>query len=98
MKKIEERIQRKTFTTIKTNLNVLGTYVIDKRNLDDSDIYDESKGSRISSTRIKSIPLAKIEIVVSDKDARKAVEMIPKILAFHLIMGGKSLFQKWKKL
>ena len=76
MKKIEAIIKRKTFTTIKTNLNVLGTYVIDKRNLDDSDIYDEAKGSRIGSTGLKSIPLAKIEIVVSDKDARKVVEMI----------------------
>jgi len=89
MKKIDAIIQRKTFTTIKTNLNVLGTYVIDKRNLDDSDIYDESKGSRIGSTGIKSIALAKIEIVVSDKDARKAVEMISKNSGLSSDHGGK---------
>ena len=89
MKKIEAIIKRKTFTTIKTNLNVLGTYVIDKRNLDDSDIYDEAKGSRIGSTGIKSIPLAKIEIVVSDKDARKVVEMISKNSGLTSDHGGK---------
>lgn len=89
MKKIEAIIKRKTFTTIKTNLNVLGTFVIDKRNLDDSDIYDEAKGSRIGSTGIKSIPLAKIEIVVSDKDARKVVEMISKNSGLTSDHGGK---------
>ncbi|QLH06409.1 P-II family nitrogen regulator [Nitrosopumilus ureiphilus] len=89
MKKIEAIIKRKTFTTIKTNLNVLGTYVIDKRNLDDSDIYDEAKGSRIGSTGIKSIPLAKIEIVVSNKDARKVVEMISKNSGLSSDHGGK---------
>ena len=89
VKKIEAIIKRKTFTTIKTNLNVLGTYVIDKRNLDDSDIYDEAKGSRIGSTGMKSIPLAKIEIVVSDKDAREVVEMISKNSGLSSVHGGK---------
>jgi nitrogen regulatory protein P-II 1 len=89
VKKIEAIIKRKTFTTIKTNLSVLGTYVIDKRNLDDSDIYDEVKGSRIGSTGLKSIPLAKIEIVVSDKDARKVVEMISKNSGLSSEHGGK---------
>ena len=42
MKKIEAVIKRKNFPTIKTNLNIVGTYIIDKRNLDDSHIYDES--------------------------------------------------------
>ncbi len=67
----------------------MGTYVIDKRNLDDSDIYDEVKGSRIGSTGIKSVPLAKIEIVVSDKDARKVVEMISKNSGLSSDHGGK---------
>ncbi|AJW71258.1 Nitrogen regulatory protein P-II [Nitrosopumilus adriaticus] len=89
VKKIEAIIKRKTFTTIKTNLSVMGTYVIDKRNLDDSDIYDEVKGSRIGSTGIKSVPLAKIEIVVSDKDARKVVEMISKNSGLSSDHGGK---------
>ena len=79
MKKIEAIIKRKNFPTIKTNLNTVGgTYIIDKRNLDDSHIYDESQGSRVGSTGLKSVPLAKIEMVVSDKDARKVVEMISK--------------------
>jgi len=57
---------------------MLGIYVVDKRNLDDSNIYDDAKGSRVGSSGLKSIPLAKIEIVVSDKDARKVVELISK--------------------
>jgi len=89
VKKIEAIIKRKTFTTIKTNLNAVGTYIIDKRNLDDSNIYDESKGSRIGSTGLKSIPLAKIEMVVSDKDARKVVDMISKKSGLSSNHGGK---------
>ena len=96
MKKIEAIIKRKNFLTIKTNLNTVGTYIIDKRNLDDSNIYDESKEPRTGSS-LKSIPLAKIELVVSDKDARKVVEVISKNLAYHQIMEEKSLFLKWKK-
>ena len=89
MKKIEAIIKRKTFITIKTNLNVLGTYVVDKRNLDDSHIYDESQGSRVGSTGLKSIPLAKIEMVVYDKDARKVVELISKNSGLSSHHGGK---------
>ena len=89
MKKIEAVIKRKNFPTIKTNLNAVGTYIIDKRNLDDSNIYDESKGSRVGSTGLKSVPLAKIEMVVSDKDARKVVEMISKKSGLSSNHGGK---------
>ena len=53
MKKIEAIIKRSNFTIIKTTLNSVGTYIIDKRNLDDSNIYDESKGSRVGSTGLK---------------------------------------------
>lgn len=63
--------------------------MIDKRNLEDSHIYDESKGSRVGSTGIKSIPLAKLEMVVSDKDARKVVEMISKNSGLSANHGGK---------
>jgi len=70
-------------------LNTVGTYIIDKRNLDDSHIYDESQGSRIGSTGLKSVPLAKIEMVVSDKDARKVVEMISKNSGLSSNHGGK---------
>lgn len=89
MKKIEAIIKRKNFSTIKTNLNVVGTYIIDKRNLDDSNIYDESQGFRVGSTSLKSIPLAKIEMVVLDKDARKVVELISKNSGLSAKHGGK---------
>ena len=89
MKKIEAIIKRKNFPTIKTNLNAVGTYIIDKRNLDDSNIYDESQGSRVGSTGLKSIPLAKIEMVVLDKDARKVVELISKNSGLSSNHGGK---------
>jgi len=89
MKKIEAVIKRKNFPTIKTNLNTVGTYIIDKRNLEDSHIYDESQGSQIGSTGLKSIPLAKIEMVVSDKDARKVVGMISKNSGLSSNHGGK---------
>ena len=74
---------------IKTNLNTVGTYIIDKRNLDDSHIYDKFKNSHVGSTSLKSIPLAKIEVVVSDKDARKVVEMISKNSGLSSNHGGK---------
>jgi len=89
VKKIEAVIKRKNFPTIKTNLNTVGTYIIDKRNLDDSHIYDESQGSHVGSTGLKSIPLAKIEMVVPDKDARKVVEMISKNSGLSSNHGGK---------
>ncbi|MCA9828099.1 MAG: transcriptional regulator [Nitrosopumilus sp.] len=89
MKKIEAVIKRKNFPTIKTTLSVIGTYIIDKRNLDDSHIYDESRGSRVGSTNLKSIPLAKIEMVVSDKDARRVVEMISANSGLTPYHGGK---------
>jgi nitrogen regulatory protein P-II 1 len=78
MKKIEAIIKRRNFPTIKTHLNTIGTYIIDKRNLDDSNVYDKLNGSHDVDSNLKSIPLAKIEVVVSDKDARKVVEMISK--------------------
>lgn len=89
MKKIEAVIKRKNFPTIRTHLNAVGTYIIDKRNLDDSNIYNESKGSRIGSTGLKTIPLAKIEMVVPDKDARRVVEMISINSGLSSNHGGK---------
>jgi len=89
VKKIEAVVRRKNFPVIKNTLNAVGTYIIDKRNLDDSDIYDESQSSRAGSTSLKSVPLAKIEMVVSDKDARMVVEMISKNSGLSSIHGGK---------
>jgi nitrogen regulatory protein P-II 1 len=89
VKKIEAIVKRKNFPMIKTNLNAVGTYIIDKRNLDDSNIYDESQSSRAGSAGLKSVPLAKIEMVVSDKDARMVVEMISKNSGLSSLHGGK---------
>jgi nitrogen regulatory protein P-II 1 len=89
VKKIEAIVRRKNFPAIKTTLNTVGTFIIDKRNLDDSNIYDESTGSRAGSTGSKSVPLAKIELVVSDVDARKVVEMISANSGLSSNHGGK---------
>jgi len=89
VKKIEAIIKRKNFPIIKTNLNTVGTYIIDKRNLDDSNIYDELQGSSSGSINLKSIPLAKIEMVVLDKDARSVVEMISRNSGLSSLHGGK---------
>ena len=86
MKKIEAVVRRKNFPMIKTTLNAVGTFIIDKRNLDDSNIYDESEGARVGST---AVPLAKIEMVVSDVDARKVVEMISNNSGLESNHGGK---------
>lgn len=98
MKKIEAVIKRKNFSIIRTSLNFFGTFIIDKRNLDDSNIYDESKGSRIGSTNLKSIPLAKIEMVVSDKDARKVVEIISKKSGLSSKHGGKIFISEMEEV
>jgi len=89
VKKIEAVIKRKNFPALKTKLNTVGTYIIDKRNLDDSNLYDESNDSRIGSTGLRSIPLAKIEMVVSDKDARTVVNLISKNSGLSSNHGGK---------
>ena len=98
MKKIEAIIKRKNFPIIKTNLNTVGTYIIDKRNLDDSNIYDELKPSRTDSINLKSIPLAKIEMVVLDKDARSVVEMISKNSGLSSIHGGKLFISEMEEV
>lgn len=78
MKKVEAVIKRASFSDIGSELQRLGYFIIDKRNLEDSKILDTQKGSRVGSTGIRSIPLAKIELVVEDKDARKVVGIISK--------------------
>ena len=88
MKKIEAVIKRKNFQIIKTNLNAIGTYIIDKRNLDDSEIYEPRDLNDVSKGK-KPISLAKIEMVVSGKDARKVVELISKNSGLSSNHGGK---------
>ena len=78
MKKIEAVIKRKNFPTIKSNLHIVGTYIIDKRNLEDSKFVSESKGSRVGGSNLRSTMLAKIELAMSDKQAREAINIISK--------------------
>lgn len=78
MKKIEAVIKRASFPDIGNELQNLGYFVIDKRNLEDSKILDSQKGSRVGSNGIRYVPLSKIELVVEDKDARKVVNIISK--------------------
>lgn len=78
MKKIEAIIRRRYFSKIRINLKTIETYIIDKRNLENSDIFgDPEHGTNKKSIR-KPIPLARIEIVVSDRDTRKVIAIISK--------------------
>ena len=78
VKKIDAIIRRRCFSKIRADLKSIGTFIVDKRNLDDSGIFDDlTKGAKRKSLS-KPIPLAKIEMVVSDRDARKVIEMISK--------------------
>ena len=76
MKKIEAIIKRSSYPLIANQLNTMGYTIIDKRNLEDNKIIDQQRGSRAGSTGIKTIPLSKIELVVSEKDARKVIDII----------------------
>lgn len=89
MKKVEAVIKRANFSDIGSELQRLGYFIIDKRNLEDSEILDAQKSSRVGSSGIKSIPLAKIELVVDDKDARKVVNIISKKSGLSSKPAGK---------
>ena len=89
MKKIEAVIKTNNFNSIKYEIHGVGSYIIDKRDLDHSQIFYESKGSRVGSTGLKSIPLSKIEVVVHDKAARKVVEIISEMSGVSAQNGGK---------
>ena len=77
MKKIEAVIKRANYPFIGSELEKMGYSVIDKRNLEDNKISGTKKGNR-SFTSLMSVPLSKIELVVSDKDARKVINLISK--------------------
>ena len=89
MKKIEAIIKRSTYPTIISELNSMGYSIMDKRNLEDSKIFDIQSTSKVGSTGIKSIPLSKIELVVSEKDARKVINLISKKSGFSTNQAGK---------
>lgn len=78
MKKIEAVINRKNYPTIREKLDTLGIDIIDKRNLEDSKFVTQSKGSRVGGSAVRSTMLAKIELAMSDKQARVVVDIISK--------------------
>ena len=78
MKKIEAVINRKNYPTIREKLDTLCIDIIDKRNLEDSKFVTQSKGSRVGGSAVRSTMLAKIELAMSDKQAREVVDIISK--------------------
>jgi len=78
LKKIEAVINRKNYPTIREKLDKLGIDIIDKRNLEDSKFVSQSKGSRVGGSNLRSTMLAKIELAMSDKQAREVVDIISK--------------------
>ena len=78
MKKIEAVINRKNYPTIREKLDILGIDIIDKRNLEDSKFVSQSKGSRVGGSNLRSTMLAKIELAMSDKQAREVIDIISK--------------------
>lgn len=97
MKKIEAIIKRSSYPLIANQLNSMGYTVIDKRNLEDSKIIDQHKGSRAGSTGIRTVPLSKIELVVSEKDARKVIDIISKKSGF-VNQGGKIFISEMEEI
>jgi len=90
MKKIEAIIKRSSYTIIADNLNSMGYTIIDRRNLEDNQIFDKQKGSKIGGTvSMKTTPLSKIELVVTEKDARKVIDLISKKSGFTSNKIGK---------
>ena len=90
MKKIEAIIKRSSYTIIADKLNTMGCTIIDKRNLEDSKIFDKQQSSKVGGTLgVKTIPLSKIELVVAEKDARKVIDLISKKSGFTSSKVGK---------
>ena len=90
MKKIEAIIRRSSYTAISIKLNAMGYTIIDRRNLEDNQILDTQKGSKVGGTPgLKTIPLSKIELVVTEKDARKVIDLISKKSGFTSGKMGK---------
>jgi len=98
VKKIEAIIKRSSYPLIANQLNTLGYTIIDKRNLEDNKIIDQQKGSKAGSTGIKTIPLSKIELVVSEKDARKVIDIISKKSGFSDSQGGKIFISEMEEI
>jgi nitrogen regulatory protein P-II 1 len=89
MKKIEAIIKRSAYSALVSELSSMGYFIMDKRNLEDSKIFDKQSPTKVGSTGIKAIPLSKIELVVSEKDARQVINLISKKSGFSVNQGGK---------
>jgi nitrogen regulatory protein P-II 1 len=98
MKKIEAIIKRSTYPIIINELSSMGYSIIDRRNLEDSKIYDKQLVAKAGSTGIKAIPLSKIELVVSEKDARQVINLISKKSGFSANQGGKIFISEMEEV
>jgi len=98
MKKIEAIIKRSTYPDIINELSSMGYSIVDRRNLEDNKIFDKQSSSKVGSTGIKSIPLSKIELVVSEKDARQVINLISKKSGFSANQGGKIFISEMEEV
>lgn len=98
MKKIEAIIKRSTYPIIINELASMGYSIIDKRNLEDNKIFNEQFVVKAGSTNVKAIPLSKIELVVSEKDARQVINLISKKSGFSATQGGKIFISEMEEV
>lgn len=98
MKKIEAIIKRSTYPIIINELASMGYSIIDKRNLEDNKIFDKQFVVKAGSTNVKAIPLSKIELVVSEKDARQVINLISKKSGFSATQGGKIFISEMEEV
>jgi nitrogen regulatory protein P-II 1 len=98
MKKIEAIIKRSNYPIIVGELNKMSYSIIERRNLEDSKIFEKQPSSKTGSSIIKIIPLSKIELVVSEKDARKVINLISKQSGFSGSNGGKIFISEMEEV
>lgn len=99
MKKIEAIIKRSSYTLIAEKLNALGYTIIDKRNLEDNPIFDKQRLSKkVGDSPFEVIPLSKIELVVTEKDARKVIDIISKKSGFSSNQIGKIFISEMEEV
>jgi len=98
MKKIEAIIKRSNYPVIVSELNKMGYSIIERRNLEDSKILEKQSSSKIGSNIIKIIPLSKIELVVSEKDARNVINLISKQSGFSGNNIGKIFISEMEEV
>ncbi|QLH08528.1 P-II family nitrogen regulator [Candidatus Nitrosotenuis sp. DW1] len=89
MKKIEAIIRSQNFSTLKASLSKIGQYIIAKHDISNNDVFDKQTGPKVGNAGLKSIPLAKIELVVPDTDAKNVIEIISRSSGIKSKDGGK---------